>query len=161
MTMFQYDLGDELKEEITGMKGIVMAKTLHLNGCRHYAIQPALVKGAMQGWIDHDESRFALVKRQKVSFKIHDEECKIELGDEVKDFPTGLLGIVVGICYYYDGTIYFQVQPSKVIDGKMPEGVTLSAARLTLVKAKKIKARQFAEGRVKEPSPSGFTPMMR
>jgi hypothetical protein len=38
--MFKYELGTEVKDKITGLKGIIVAKTEWLYGCIRYVVQP-------------------------------------------------------------------------------------------------------------------------
>ena len=38
--MFKFNLGDELKDEISGFKGIVVARIEYLTGCEQYQLQP-------------------------------------------------------------------------------------------------------------------------
>lgn len=35
-----FDLGDEVKDDITGFSGIIIARTDWINGCQRYTVQP-------------------------------------------------------------------------------------------------------------------------
>lgn len=62
------NLGDKVKDTITGLEGIVIAKIIYLNGCIQYEVQPKgldkdgkIIKSA---WID--EGQLIPKKRTKV-----------------------------------------------------------------------------------------------
>ena len=55
----------------------------------------------------------------------------IELGQKVKDNITGFEGLVVARIEYLNGCIQFQVQPSKLKDGKPLEAEWIDEQRLT------------------------------
>ncbi len=38
--VFEFELGDEVADTVTGIKGIVNARSEWLNGCHRYSIQP-------------------------------------------------------------------------------------------------------------------------
>ena len=61
--MFKYSLEDEVKDRISGLKGVIMARCEYLNGCLKYEVQPKGLKDAkMQEsyWID--EQQLVIVK---------------------------------------------------------------------------------------------------
>ncbi len=64
--MTKVNLGDEVKDKITGFRGIVIGITRWLNGCSRVGVQPRKVqkdkgKIAEAEWID--ENQLAIVKR--------------------------------------------------------------------------------------------------
>ena len=64
--MFNY--GDEVRDIITGVKGIVVGRTEYFTGCTHIGIAPATLKdGKAQDWQWPEESRLELVKAKKVA----------------------------------------------------------------------------------------------
>ena len=66
----KYGIGDELKDIVSGYKGIVMAITQYSTGCIHYGI---IEKGQYkkEDWVWHDESRFKLVKSKVIEFAVN------------------------------------------------------------------------------------------
>lgn len=67
MAKFERDdsikLGDEVKDDITGLKGVVIAVCEWLNGCRRLTIQPsALHKGQPVEAQTFDAEQISLVK---------------------------------------------------------------------------------------------------
>lgn len=66
--MFKYELGQELKDIVTGFSGIVMCRSEYFTGCKHYGLaSKALSKeGKVNEWEYFDESRLVLVSKKKV-----------------------------------------------------------------------------------------------
>jgi len=62
------DLGDEVKDSITGFKGIVVAVTNWLHGCRRITVQPAKLStdGKPNETHTFDEPQLILLKKKKV-----------------------------------------------------------------------------------------------
>lgn len=68
---FKYELGDTLRETVTGFKGVVMVRAEYSTGCIHYGLQSSKLKdGVMQDWYWLDASRLELVKSRKVKFNV-------------------------------------------------------------------------------------------
>jgi len=40
MTKFKIELGAKVKDEVTGIEGIVIGRTEHITGCNTYSVQP-------------------------------------------------------------------------------------------------------------------------
>lgn len=54
---FRFDLGDKVRDRITGMTGIVVSRSEHLFGCERYWVEPQEVKDGkpVDGrWFDQD-----------------------------------------------------------------------------------------------------------
>jgi len=61
-------LGDEVEHTITGLKGVVTAKTIYLNGCVQYEVQPRDLHQGMiveAAWIDEPQLKLILPTKQK------------------------------------------------------------------------------------------------
>lgn len=64
--MFEFNNGDEVKDSITGFKGIVVAQTKWLNGCVRYLIQPQNLKDGKTVEAESvDEGQLVLIKAVK------------------------------------------------------------------------------------------------
>lgn len=60
-------LGDEVKDTVTGFKGIVTSITEYLNGCRRVGVQPPIDKdGKMPDAYSIDEPQLVITKAGKV-----------------------------------------------------------------------------------------------
>lgn len=44
MSDWRFELGDRVKDRVSGFVGIVTTRTEHLNGCRQYGINPPIGK---------------------------------------------------------------------------------------------------------------------
>ena len=76
-------LGDEVKDTVTGFKGIVTGISTFLHGCRRIAVQPKIDKEGKipePNWID--EPQLKVVKKKKVS------EGKRDTGGPMPSIPT-------------------------------------------------------------------------
>ena len=65
--MFKFELGSEVKSDITGFKGVVTANCVHLNGCNRCYVQPKIDKEGKvpdAWWVDEPELK--LVKKPNV-----------------------------------------------------------------------------------------------
>lgn len=53
---FEFERGDEVRDKITGFKGVVISRADHISGCNTYGIKPRKLKndGASQDteWLD-------------------------------------------------------------------------------------------------------------
>jgi hypothetical protein len=66
--MWKFDLGDEVKDVVTGFKGIIRCKSRYLTGCDRYGLQSQILKedGTPAGWVWFDENELELVKSKKI-----------------------------------------------------------------------------------------------
>ena len=57
--MFKFELGQELKEVVTGFRGMVMGRTDYYTGCNHYGLLSKKLNkaGAPTEWQWFDETR--------------------------------------------------------------------------------------------------------
>jgi len=69
--MFKFNLGDILRDKVTGFTGVVMARSDYFMGCRHCALQAQKVSkdGKVPEWEWLDEIRLEKVPGKKnISF---------------------------------------------------------------------------------------------
>ena len=65
--------GDLLKDQVTGLEGVVMVVAFYSTGCTHYGLQSKkLQDGLPQKWEWVDQSRLVLVKRGDIKFHIEE-----------------------------------------------------------------------------------------
>ncbi len=63
----KYSNGDEVKCNITGVKGVITAVSLYRNGCIRYMIQPQKLKNGRPDEVMHfDENDIDLIKSAKI-----------------------------------------------------------------------------------------------
>jgi len=64
--MFKYDLGEEVKDKITGYRGVVTFRVEYLTGCRRYGVQSKkLREDKPQDAVPFDEDQLEPVKKKK------------------------------------------------------------------------------------------------
>jgi hypothetical protein len=65
---FKFNLGSEVKDKITGFKGIIRGRTQYLTGCNTYGIQSSKLnkEGIPYDWRWFDEDTLTLIKDKKV-----------------------------------------------------------------------------------------------
>lgn len=44
MSDWKFELGDKVKDRVSGFQGIITTRTEHLNGCKQYGINPPIDK---------------------------------------------------------------------------------------------------------------------
>lgn len=77
---FKLNLGDKVKDKITGLTGIVTCQSRWLNGCIRYAVQPEKLKDGVPADLQHlDEQQLERVKSGAV---------KIQQADTGGPFPA-------------------------------------------------------------------------
>jgi hypothetical protein len=66
--MFQHQLGDRVKDKVTGYEGIIIARSEHLNGCIRYGVQRQELskEGKPQEAEWFDEKQLVVTKAKKV-----------------------------------------------------------------------------------------------
>ena len=74
MDMKKIELGDKAKDQVTGFKGIVVAITAWLNGCKRIMIQPQKLgeKGETVPTECFDEFQVEVIKKQVVVTVSHE-----------------------------------------------------------------------------------------
>ncbi len=87
----KFDLGDKLKDKVTGLTGIVMVIAKYESGCVHYGILPQEVtdKKGIPAWTWLDSSRFELVKRKAVAFASFDPKEPATAQNPSGPYPSG------------------------------------------------------------------------
>lgn len=80
---FEFNLGDLVKDQITGFAGIVTCRSQWLNGCNTYGLQTEKLKdGIPQDRQHFDAPQLKRVKAAKAKSK------KVETGGIVKSIPA-------------------------------------------------------------------------
>jgi hypothetical protein len=64
------NLGDRVKDIVTGFTGIAAGRYEYMTGCTQYGVAPEKLKdGAVADWATFDESRLTIVKRSAVKLR--------------------------------------------------------------------------------------------
>jgi hypothetical protein len=129
-------LGDIATDTITGFKGVVIARTEWLNGCRRYKLQPKELKkdGTPKDSSTFDEQQIALSKSGNTPATYR--TSSISLGDTARDTITGFEGVVTGRHDWLSGELVLSIQPKRLHEGNPIEPQSFNIEQLELVKAK-------------------------
>lgn len=145
------DLGDKVKDIVSGFTGVVLSVTKYATGCITYGVSStklSVKKTPDDSWVHLESDRFKVIKKQIIKFKYvegttsHDilKNSKFDLGDKVKDKVTGFEGIVVGKTVYTTRCIHYAIQPIKLDEKNKPEDWQFfDTVRLELLNAGEVK----------------------
>lgn len=69
MSEFKFNLGDEVKDLVTGVQGVIVSKTIWLNGCKRYTLERSAPKedGTLHEAISVDEQQLVVVAALKIN----------------------------------------------------------------------------------------------
>ena len=150
------NLGDQVKDTITGFTGVVVSQATFLNGCARINIQSQKLKEGVPTdprWFD--TTQIKLVKANAIgagpplSFP-----NLIELGDRGKDRVTGYQGIVVGRTTFLSSYPRVCLQSEKLLpDGQPTESQWFDEPQVELIKARVAPVTPTATG-----GPLPYTP---
>ncbi len=134
------ELGDEVKDIVTGFRGIITAKYIYLNGCIRFSIQPEVDKdGKLPTYETFDEPLLKILEKNKIKYSyIKNHISKIKLGDEIKDKVTGFKGIAVIKLIYLTSSDRFAIQPKIDKDQKFIDSLTFDEDQLEKLEGKYI-----------------------
>lgn len=162
MSKQKYELGDKVKDQITGITGIVTSISFHLTGCIRYAIQPPVNPQTkiLPDSIYAVEPK--MVKKQYL--KTPDIRFSFFLGDQVKDLVTGKKFIIYTANAFYEGYVNYRCRLEKPKDNdELSHTYTYEEAELELVSRKKLKTIKDIRKQVEKinPSPVGDRAMSK
>lgn len=104
--MKNINLGDEVRDVVTGFQGIAVARTAYLHGIDQIGVQPPCDKdGKIPESFNIDESSLKLIFSQRIKggAATDDSQISVELGDRVKDPVSGLEGVVTKFTRFLNG----------------------------------------------------------
>lgn len=129
-------LGDTAKDQITGLKGLLIGRADHMFGCSRWAVQPQDFKDGKYPealWFDE----YQLEKQKKagpIATPMPADFGDIELGDEVQDLVTGAKGIVTCMTRWLLRNTDVVMQPQELKDGKPVDALCLHVAQVKITK---------------------------
>lgn len=111
-------LGQEVKDLVTGYKGIATARAVYLSGSAHVTIQAKMKKdGTVPESIQVDEPQVVVVDDKPI-MEVKFQPITLELKQEVKDPLTGFRGHINGRAWFLNGCVRVQVIPTVTKDNK-------------------------------------------
>lgn len=86
MKSFRFELGEVLKDKVTGFKGVVRSRADYLTGCNRYALQPRQLKddGKPREWTWFDEDELVSTKDKTVVLVEQDDSPKHKNGGPLR-----------------------------------------------------------------------------
>lgn len=70
MNGFKFELGDAVKDVVTGFNGIITGRSEFITGCRQYSVTARKLEGGETKIVWFDEDRLKATKAAKVKLKI-------------------------------------------------------------------------------------------
>jgi len=69
---FKFELGDVVKDVVTGFEGVIRGRADYLTGCDRFAVQSLTIKenSKPEEWVWFDENEIVLAKKDKTSKSI-------------------------------------------------------------------------------------------
>jgi len=117
--MKEPQLGQQVKDIITGFSGVVVAKTRYLHGVCRASVQPRDLKdGGIQKEQDFDLNQLSIVDEEIVHI-VPENDPVVSMGDKVYCSMTEFQGIVWAICTYINGCRRMGVAPKVTKDNKI------------------------------------------
>jgi len=151
------EVGDEVKDQITGFKGIAMARTNFLYGCVRIEVQPQKLKADknIEESVYFDETQLIVIKKQAVVGNRFLVPSHIQVGDEVKDIVTGYKGIANCTHESLFGYAMVSIQPQGTKDGKIMDPIYFNVGRIEVLKKNKIEPTEKSKEAIKTKKSTG------
>jgi hypothetical protein len=150
-----YFLGKEVKDEITGFKGIVLAENHKLSGEKQLSVQSKeLKKGIPAEAVWLHPARTHLLKADTALIIM---KHNIKLGEKTTDTITGLEGVATEMTFWLYECIRVEIQPIKLKDGAPQKEIWFDEAQLEPTARKKSKVIKPPGGPTRMDSPDAKT----
>ena len=132
-------LGTRVKDILTGLEGVAVARTEWLYGCTRIGIESVDLKkdGKPSDSMWFDEQRVEAVEGGKGLPCQPAHKCDIKLGSKVKDTLTGFKGLASAKTTWLSGNINITVEPEELFEGKPITPHAFEAQRLELIEVQK------------------------
>jgi len=84
--MHKFELGDTVKDKITGEQGVVMVRAHYYTGCVHYGFQPEdrNKEGEVRNWVWADEVRVEKIAVTRIVLDPRNETETVTNGPQPK-----------------------------------------------------------------------------
>ena len=164
-------LGSQVVDAVTGFTGIVTQRCKQFSGNIQYAVQPRCKEdGTLPEALYLDYHQLVITGPGESHRVVQpDDDCMIQVGDEVRDKVTDFAGIAIAEHTFMNGCIFFSVAPKvrrEALLNDVPAGNMLDSKRLVLADPKlrmqRLKAKspdqQTGWGGEPEATPEPETP---
>jgi len=157
--MFKFNLGDKVKDLVSGFEGIVTIRSSYFtSGMPRYYVEPQglTAEGKPKEGHHFDEGTLTLVEKEVIQFpQVGKLKPKFSPGDKVKDTITGEKGTVMSTAEYSTGCFRYSLHTGTVVKGDLDNITFLDEGRLVLIKQKKDMEEPKKEKK-KEPYRGGY-----
>jgi hypothetical protein len=149
-------LGDLLRDKLTGFTGVAAYKTLDMNGNIRFALQPRNAEdpNKIEDMLEVDRHMLEVVEPGVAPVMPVDMDSLLCLGDKVQDIASGMKGMVVLSVIYLSGCVHHGVLPKQgkgeVRLGLMPKTTMIPVQRLVLRKPARSDYPTFEEAEAGE-----------
>jgi hypothetical protein len=114
-------LGTCVRDILTGLTGVAVARTEWLYGCTRIAIEPIDLKkdGKPSDSVWFDEQRVEKCEDQSKALSFQPARTSyIKLGSKVKDSLTGFKGLATAKTVWLSGNVNITIEPEELFEGK-------------------------------------------
>lgn len=129
-------LGDTVRDKLSGIEGIVVCKTFHLNRCEYLEVEPAAVDGRLSETIYKSIDRFEVIKEGNFGVSEDLSGNHIKLGDKVRDMVTQYEGIATMWNIPLFGQPRVAIAPGLTNEGKLHDEYFFDEERVEVLEAK-------------------------
>jgi len=138
--MEKVEIGDLVKDQITGFKGAVKAYHDCPFNENTFCVKPMELwegKTIPAEWID--ESNLVVVEKRVVENIVPCPDPQFEIGQKVKDITSPYEGVIISISYFINGCIRYGVQSNKLEKGQPVDSLNFPENHIELKKSKPMK----------------------
>lgn len=130
--MKEINLGNVVRDAVSGFSGIAIQRLEKLNGNVQIAIQPKQKEGEndFPEAMFIDEHMLEFVDEGFADRTTDAPECEIRLGENVEDRVTLVVGVATAKSTYMNGCVSYCVEPSSKDGRKLPDGIWFDHVRL-------------------------------
>jgi hypothetical protein len=126
------NLGNNVEDVVTGLKGTALQILEHMNGTRQIAIQPKGDGSTIPEPVFIDDYLINVVDEGVASRVPAEDKTYLVMGQEVREIASGQTGIITSRVVHLNGCVHFGVT-TKCTDNKNPDVFYVDHKRLELV----------------------------
>ena len=131
------EVGDTVRDVITGFTGIVKVVVRWHHACNRIIVQPRDLEDKKANYVQathtFDEPEIEILQKKTIVLSVTPETTNLKIGDLVKDTYTPFQGKIAGFAEYLNGCLRVAVQSPTLKDGKVVEEELFPASQLELV----------------------------
>ena len=136
MSKFKFDLKITVKSNISGFKGIIVARSENLHTCNRYSINPVVDKSGKipQAWWFDEEELVIVNDKNKIS---KEPIFKYDMGVKAKSDLTEFKGIITARLDHVNGCNRYFINPVVNKEGELVDGTWFDEDDIIILEKKK------------------------